>query len=309
MTMMDYISIKKIFALLFSAMAVFSSCGETVQVEPEIEVTPEPDVKYSEFKVISYNILEGMKNDKAANYDNFVAWVQKQNPDVLALQECNGFTPEFLAKLAKRWGHDYVALKLHDGYYPVSMTSKYPIEVKKYMQDTGKGELWHNAIHAKVKGVNVVILHLYPFSKYPNESSSEVGSGEAYRIKEMNYILDSTMRKYPTEPDWLMMGDFNSFSPLDKEEYGDGRYYDLHTLVLENGYYDVIREHHNYFINSTKSSRIDFIYSSKSVLKDITEANIIKDDFTTMQVADGGDGAQQVSDHYPVSVVFRYLNN
>ena len=59
MTMMDYISIKKIFALLFSAMAVFSSCGETVQVEPEIEVTPEPDVKYSEFKVISYNILKG----------------------------------------------------------------------------------------------------------------------------------------------------------------------------------------------------------------------------------------------------------
>ena len=302
---MKLFSIRHILGAAVASLALLTGCSETAEVEPGIDVSAGNDVTYSSMKVINYNILEGMKNDKASNYDNFVAWVNEQKPDVLALEECNGFTIEFLAELAGRWGHNHVAFNSeHKGMYPVAITSKYPIEVVKYMQNAGNHELYHNAIHAKVNGVNIVVLHLYPFSKYPNNSSAEAGSGEEYRVSEMNYLLDNTIRKYPTDPDWLMMGDFNSYSPLDKDHYGDDRYYDVHSLVLSNGYYDLIRERHNHFINSTPYSRLDFIYGSKSILRNITDAEIVKDDFTTSQVS-VGDKKEQVSDHFPVSVTFR----
>ncbi len=304
---MKLFSIRHILGAAIAALALLTGCKDAVHIEPTIDVSAGKDAEFSKFKVVSYNILEGMKNDKANNYDNFVAWVTEQKPDVLALEECNGFTAEFLADLARRWGHEYVAFNSeHKGMYPVALTSKYPVEVVKFMQDAGNHEIYHNAIHAKIKGVNVVVLHLYPFSKYPNSSSAEVGSGEEYRVREMNYILDNTIRKYPTEPYWLMMGDFNSYSPLDKDQLGNDKYYDVHSLVLKNGYYDAVRERHNHFINSTAHSRLDFIYCSQSILRNMTEAEIVKDDFTTMQVPVGEDKKEQISDHFPVTVTFRY---
>lgn len=38
----------------------------------------------------------------------------------------------------------------------------------------------------------------------------------------------------------------------------------------------------------------------------MTEAEIVKDDFTTMQVPVGEDKKEQISDHFPVTVTFRY---
>ena len=305
---MKHTTMKNIFILALTSVFSLYGCKEPVQVEPNIEVSGKDEVQYSEFKVVSYNILEGMKNDKAANYDNFVEWVKKQNPDVLALQECNGFTESSLKELAQRWGHtDARIMRYPNRYYPVAITSKHPIEVVKYMPENAEdNSLWHNAIHAKIKGFNFVVLHLYPFGLYPNTSSSAEGSGEEYRISEMTYILDSTMRKYLNEPDWLMMGDFNSVSPYDKEHLGNDWYYDLHSFVLENGYYDAVRERHNHFINSTSANRLDFIYTSKSLLKNIIEADIIKDEFTTSQVQVSEGQTEQISDHYPVTVTFRY---
>ncbi|MDR2283561.1 MAG: hypothetical protein LBE37_10145, partial [Sphingobacterium sp.] len=45
------------------------SCKDKEEAEPVIEVPEPEEVKLPDtLKVISYNILEGMKNDKANNY-------------------------------------------------------------------------------------------------------------------------------------------------------------------------------------------------------------------------------------------------
>ncbi|MCS3333575.1 hypothetical protein NXU97_07240 [Bacteroides xylanisolvens] len=76
--------------------------------------------------------------------------------------------------------------------------------------------VWHGGIHVKIKGINILVLHLYPFSYTP--SGSNAANGDAYRLEEIQTYLDNTIRKYPDEKYWLMMGDFNSFSPLDKND-------------------------------------------------------------------------------------------
>ena len=67
-------------------------------------------------KIIAYNILEGMKNDTTAGKQEFAAWVRTQDPDILALQETNGFTQESLQALAESYGHPYAILCKEPGY-------------------------------------------------------------------------------------------------------------------------------------------------------------------------------------------------
>ena len=119
-----------------------------------------------------------MKLDKDTNYDNFVAWVSEQAPDILAIEETNGFTKETLTALANRWGHSHAEICKETGY-PVSLTSKYPIEVISRIR---KG-VSHGGIHAQIKGINILVLHLYPQSYAP--SGSTAANGDAYRLEEI----------------------------------------------------------------------------------------------------------------------------
>ena len=61
----------------------------------------------------------------------------------------------------------------------------------------------------------------------------------------------------------------------------------------------------NYFVNTTPTGmnplanpgRIDFIYGTQSMMRDITHASTVKDYFTEIK-----------SDHYPVMIEFRVYN-
>ena len=93
------------------------------------------------FKILSYNVYWGMKEDTTANKSKFAEWIKAQDADVVALQEMNGFTandPDFipagtgnknnLAKLARSYGHPYcyiVREPAPDGAisFPVAITS------------------------------------------------------------------------------------------------------------------------------------------------------------------------------------------
>lgn len=294
---MRYQNILRTMALpaVAACALILGACKEESDVLPTLDVKPgSGDTKVEQMRLISYNIQEGMKVDKDNNFDNFVAWVTAQAPDLFAIEETNNLTQLQLEALAKRWGHDYAVICKETGY-PVALTSKYPIELVNRML-TG-APLHHGALHLKVRGINIVVLHLYPFGTYPN-GTGPAGSGEAFRVQEMEYILEKTIQQYPKEQDWLMMGDFNSYSPLDDAAYqGKGLAYDVHNKVLASGYWDTLRQMHDYFISSTQggAARIDYIYGSKSILRDITHAGIIRDAFTSM-----------ASDHLPCLLEFRH---
>ena len=66
----------------------------------------------AQLKVMTYNVLTGFDwNQDSTRGTELIKWVNEQKPDVLALQEMNGFTDERLAIFAKKWGHDYSAFE------------------------------------------------------------------------------------------------------------------------------------------------------------------------------------------------------
>lgn len=216
-------------------------------------------------------------------------------------QVANAFTEESLTALAGRYGHPYAILCKESGF-PVGLTSKYPIELRnRLLEDV---PLWHGAIHTRIKDINVVVLHLYPFGTYPNGQGA-AGTGNTYRDREINCILDSTIRRYPVEPLWLMAGDFNSYSPKDADAMPANTYFETHSIVLKSGYCDALRDRHSQFFHTVPTPyngestadqrRIDFIYASQAVMREITDSRIIYDEFTATH-----------SDHYPVMIEFRH---
>lgn len=277
--------IAKTFILLSFFLTVFLIGCDKDGVSFGLEVDSEKNNRT--MRLISYNILEGMKNDRANNYDNFVDWVLKFNPDVLALQEANGFTQESLEELAERFGHDYVVTNIKVGdNYPVAITSKYPIESRRRLTK----HVSHGAIFATIEGINFVNLHLWPQNYWyePNDNR-----GTEYRQQEMQIFLDSTFYKYPNEEKWFLLGDFNARARIDSTAHAPNTDYSVHDMVADAGFYDTVR----YLLDPKVNvgSRIDYVYATPSILVDVVRAEFIRDDFTAVY-----------SDHPPMLVDFRY---
>ena len=297
---------KILYAAMALAMAVCNfSCSDDEELPTgDLELNSGSSVTTETLKVLSYNVLEGMKLDKANDYNNFVTWVSEQAPDIMAIEETNGFTKEKLTALSSRWGHNYAEMCKESGY-PVSITSKYPIEVVSRILDG----VWHGGIHVKIKGINILVLHLYPFSYTP--SGSNAANGDAYRLEEIQTYLDNTIRKYPDEKYWLMMGDFNSRSSRDNWFYkypADDTRFLVHDYILQNTpYVDVIAEKYPGEFKTTTGgkSRIDFVYCTPALYKLVTHADVVTDDYTT-PVRDPGNLSNfwHPSDHRPIVVDF-----
>ena len=281
--------------LLAVCMAV--SCGDNGEQGEYLCVEPEEELVVDTLRLISYNILEGMKLDQTDGKTELAAWVRSMNPDILALQEANKFTQESLERLAASYGHPYVVTNIKKGdNYPVALTSKYPVEVIAKITEG----VSHGAIHVRIRGVNVVVLHLWPHAT----GSHGYPDGTSYRMGEITAFLDGTLKAHPGETRWLMMGDFNSVSPLDADDLpgGVGLNYDVHNKILSSGYRDLMRAYRGYFIPSCPTAafaggndtRIDFIYGSSAMLSEMTCVKTVKDDFTDTR-----------SDHYPLMTEFR----
>jgi exodeoxyribonuclease-3 len=87
---------KILYAAMALAMAVCNfSCSDDEELPTgDLELNSGSSVTTETLKVLSYNVLEGMKLDKANDYNNFVTWVSEQAPDIMAIEETNGFTKE-----------------------------------------------------------------------------------------------------------------------------------------------------------------------------------------------------------------------
>jgi len=306
--------------LIFTVLSFFSfsvmSCSKDEPAKQN-DLTVTSKTKADTLRLISYNILEGMKLDKDNNFDKFVNWMKSYSPDIVALEEAYTIAQKKsnVADWAKRWGHEYsVTYKKSDDNYPVSITSKYPITVKSEIVDG----VSHGALYVQIEGVNIVVLHLWPMSYartaggWDKDTSHDYDKdgdvdGDDYRISEINIFLDETIRTNPKEKNWLMMGDFNSSSPKDKDILVNAiRSYQVHQDILNASYGDLVRQMHNEFLRSCPTvyggwkgysgpgSRIDFIYGSRSIANDVVDAGIIYDEFT-----------DNYSDHYPVFTDFR----
>jgi len=151
----------------------------------------------AEFKVISWNVLYGF--NKGTKIAEGQEWLRRQQPDVVALQELNGFTEEKLAQTAAAWGHGHSALLKTDGF-PVGLTSRTPITVVSKIRDG----LWHGCLHVRTADTDFMVIHLCPHTQSVRKGEMELLAPLAKRL------LGEGRRVFA-------LGDFNDKSPLDIE--------------------------------------------------------------------------------------------
>jgi len=265
-------------------------------------------------KIVSYNVYWGMRQDSTEGKSRFVDWIKAQAPDILALQEMNGFTQKALEELASRYGHRYAHIvrePFADGSisFPVAITSKYPIvNVRRVVENN-----IHGFIEAEIEGLHFIVTHFHPFSAEK-------------RVGEIGQILATVAANDPRmEKKWLLMGDLNSVSPLDRSEYADNRLrdfiredrkkrphnenlkddeldYSIQQSILDFGFVDAFKVKNPGFVASAPTKmfydqskfplRYDYLYVGPNLENDIVSCDLIKDDFTDIY-----------SDHYPVSLI------
>ncbi len=154
----------------------------------------------SQLKIMTYNVLTGLDwNQDSTRGTELIKWVKKHNPDVLALEEMNGFNSEQFAILARKWGHDYSAIVKNDGY-PVAITSNKPIEVKERLLEG----LWHGMLHVKTHDIDFFVVHLSP-------------ADWKFRKKEADIICKRIEETALGTENYIVLGDFNAHSPVDAE--------------------------------------------------------------------------------------------
>ena len=313
-------------AVVFGAMmaaTLLSACGtKLVEGDTPLKVESESAEFVNNFKLLSWNIQDGMWCDQFDDYVNFVAYINEINPDVFCIQEAASHwdidgknlshysrylpypdqknveskwdNPSGWVALAKRWGHEYVVMGPYKDNYPVVITSKYPIEIIERLRGDENTTVSHGALYAKVHftddiSVNLVNLHLQP---------DNVANASNFRMNEINFYLSKTInsKEHYRDEHWLMMGDFNS---------NVGKNVDVE--VRKNSYYDLWAE-----MNSYNKSYIDFIYGTESMRKSLKSidflygfAHMDKIMYSPNGVAiNNGVGVWKYSDHYPVLAEF-----
>lgn len=258
------------------------------------------------FRIITWNVYEGMKLDTTSNKAAFAQWLKEKDPDVMAFQEMNGFTQIEIEEFANRYGHAYSVLSKETGF-PIALTSKYPItNVEKVIDN-----MHHGYIQATVRNITFFVVHLSPH-KYQK------------RLEEIKLVL-AAAASAPDKRKTIILGDFNAQSPQDSIFYTDGKMVEVQKILkTKNPVYDNLRNGEldynvvrtvlaNSYIDPVYSSkglqisfsadiqgdpdlkynktRIDYIFLNSFFKRKIEKAFIIRDEFT--------DG---VSDHYPVCV-------
>ena len=168
--------------------------------DPATLSDPQPRPEGGLLRVISYNVLEGFKNAPQRR-EQVIAWLKAQGPDVVALQELNGYSEEQLLADARQWGHEYAVLLKRNGY-PTGLTSRTPISAVERVLEG----YHHGTIHARTADLDFIVAHLSPLD---------------YRVRraEAQQIADWVGRLTKAGREVIVLGDLNSTSPLDQERY------------------------------------------------------------------------------------------
>lgn len=288
-------------------------------------------------RVLYWNFQNGMWADEPNNYDNFVEWVKKYDPDVCIWCEAqtiyepgtgkhckaeDRYLTENWGELAARFGHQYWEIGGHRDSYPQVITSKLPIEVvEKIVGEEPDSVVTHGAGHFKVefngRSVNIVTLHTWPqryaFRAKDTEASRAENGGDHYRRKEMEFICKHTIEKHndAAEQMWIMAGDFNSRTRKDNHFYKFNEAstaFLVHDYILENTpYIDIIGERYKgeFFTTTQGQSRIDFVYCTQPLYERITDAYVVRDEYiSTNAKQDPETRFYFPSDHLPILVDF-----
>lgn len=268
-------------------------------------------------KIISHNVWYGFSRKPEPRYENWRRWMADQAPDIVSLQELNGYTPERLAEDAAAWGHRYSVLLKTDGF-PTGVTSRYPITDVKRIREG----MHHGLLRCRIRGLWIYVIHFHP-------------SDFARRVEEAGHLREDIRSLPDPDPKIVLAGDFNGFSPLDRAHYttdaklneffemldqrdrarnlNDGHLdYGGIEAIEAMGFVDLIAQHRRGedgaetpFVgtfptalvsdeNHGTDRRLDYVFVSGNLVERVVEAAILRDAVT-----------EQLSDHIPVMAKLR----
>ncbi|MBR6058333.1 MAG: carbohydrate binding domain-containing protein [Victivallales bacterium] len=254
-------------------------------------------------RILAYNVEIGFNN--ASKLLETAEWIRSYDPEVILFQEIARQDSKGFAEMARLWGHSYAAVAKPFTDYSIALTSKHPFE----MIETRTVDLHHGYVIAKIHGVYFMSIHTSPFDFKRRIHETAI---YARRIKP---LLDAGEKL-------IMMGDFNNYSPLDKERFDDrlekmdpvkreayikgrgknmnnGKYDYVSTQqLLDVGLIDVgytwMKEH-----NIRYSSRIDLALLSPNLKDDVVESYV---EFPKWKYF------REFSDHWPNILKLKNLN-
>ena len=291
------------------------------------------------FRILYWNIQNGMWSDQADNYKNFVKFVRKKKPDVCVwaeaktlyitgteekLDEDEQYLPGHWKELAARYGHPYVCIAMHRDNYPQVITSRWPMEEMLHIEGAQPDSIVaHGAGWIRVdvagKKLNVVSVHTYP-QKYrygipvsDRPRSAAAREGDAYRRMEVKYICDHTVLKDPEAKDnfWFMCGDFNSVTRADNHHYKlpeDAPDFQCQDYIAqETPYIDIIaRLNPGVFLTSNRGPRRgDYVFCTQGLFDRLKNAWVVNEKWTIPVPDTGGTYFYHPSDHRPIIADFK----
>ena len=289
------------------------------------------------FRVLYWNIQNGMWDGQRDDYARFVAYVKEMKPDLCVwceaesiwqtdtptnyIPKADRYLPNGWPELAARYGHTNVFLGGHRDNYPQVVTSRLPIEGVKRIVGPKEKPVCHGAGWSVVKvagrEINLVTLHTYPHLHAPGakdvkKSRAEHG-GDFYRRYEVEEVCRETILTHTNGANecWMMMGDFNSLSPVDNPFYQkdpkDPCFLAQSFVREATPYRDIIAERHpGQLVTSTYGmKRIDYVYLTPPLAASVKSAEIPMDGYSAPQNIPGCE-FKSPSDHRPIVVDFEF---
>ena len=285
--------------------------------------------KKGNLRLMYMNIQNGMWSDQGNNYDNFVAWVKKYEPDICVwceaetvfaagtdtyLSSSQRYLPGHWTELAARYGHSNYNGARRDEY-PQAITSKYKITRVQGIAGTSSLPVSHGAGHFQItvngRTLNIVTCHLWPH-KDESMKPAVYPTADEYREYEMQYIINQTVKNptYSSVQDWIFVGDFNSSSRLDNGIYqypeDDKRFLAQDVILNNTNLKDIIATWYPapQFVRSTyRADRRDYVYLSPALVQNVVRASTFTDSFTPCTES-GVSTFRTPSDHRPFIIDF-----
>lgn len=261
-------------------------------------------------KVITHNVWYGFTKNPEPRHAHWLKWMTSEQPDVVSLQELNTYTQAKLSGDAKQWGHSYSVLLKQDGF-ATGITSRFPITDVARIRDG----MHHGLLRCRIEGIWFYVVHFHP-------------SDYARRVEEAALLAKDIEQLGEENPHIVLAGDFNGFSPVDRDHYAsdpklvpffqrlDQTSQNARNLnrgqidyggieaILKQGFIDVVancRTPDQGFLGTFPTRlvsnedhgtdrRLDYIFVSPNLLPRVMSAEILRTDVTEM-----------LSDHIPVT--------
>lgn len=180
-----------------------------------------PNTTLDELKVMTWNVWYGFSQLDASKgilpaghpfiasqtevQQKATAFLLNEAPDVLALQELEGFDTNSLVSFAASYGHSYSYIFDRDTQQSTGISSKYPLQFLEGKNDTYNGINLEGTFAAKLQNEPIVFIVVHLKSANKNN-----------RLKENDYVLELYEKYRNLNNHVILLGDFNSMSIFDR---------------------------------------------------------------------------------------------